>query len=305
VSILRCSAIIGISVASLAGCTRSADQVPPLDGQVVARVGSEAVTTLELDNEMRLSKIPVEKRRDPAVVKQLLGEIVLRKYLVEQALKAKLDQEPNVLLDVMRAREQVLASSFMARQVERNRIARSDIDRYIAANPQRFSDRNMLTVDQIQFALGPNIREVLDANKAATSLDDIDKKLASMEILHTRSVGELSQGELPENLARVLQKRKTDEVFFGRSGPNGTYFKVKSAESRPLEGEAAVTLARRHLETESVNSQIATASAAARHQAKYEDRFAKIMEDPDTTQADAASAAVSKAPDEPVAAVKN
>jgi EpsD family peptidyl-prolyl cis-trans isomerase len=302
VEIFRYSVIIGICAALSVSCTRNADQAPPSNGQVVARVGSESVATLELDNELRLAKVPVEKRQDPAVVKQVLGEIVLRKYLVEQALKAKLDQEPDVLLDVMRAREQVLASAYMARQVAHVVIARSDIDKFIAENPAKFSDRRLLTVDQIRFALGSNVEEIVAANKSAVSLDEIDKKLTSMDVAHNRSIGELSEGDLTEKLAHALEAGKPDGVFLARSGPNGTYFKVKSTEARPLEGEAATTAARQYLERQSVQALLASASGAARLETKFADRFAKIMAVEDKTAGGGTNQAVSKTPDESASA---
>ena len=42
---------------------------------------------------------------------------MLRKYLLQQALNAKLDREPSVLLDLLRARAQVLASGLFSRVV--------------------------------------------------------------------------------------------------------------------------------------------------------------------------------------------
>jgi len=64
---------------------------------------NEDVTTQELENEFRLVNVPPDKQKDPALVKQVLGELVLRKYLLQQALAAKLDREPSVLLDLLRA----------------------------------------------------------------------------------------------------------------------------------------------------------------------------------------------------------
>ena len=55
--------------------------------------------------------MPPDKQKDPAVVKRMLSQLVLRKYLLQQALAAKLDREPGVLLDILRSREQILASA--------------------------------------------------------------------------------------------------------------------------------------------------------------------------------------------------
>jgi EpsD family peptidyl-prolyl cis-trans isomerase len=304
VGVSRLRTIICVCVA-VVGCTRNADHEPVSTGQVIARLGNQVVTTLELDNELRLANVPPEKRKDPAIIKPVLSEMVLRKYLVQQAVDAKLDQEPNVLLDGRRAREQVLANAFIARKAANTWIARPEIDKYIAQNPAKFADRVMLTIDEIRFAIGPDIQNVVESNKGATSLDAVDIKLTSLGISHNRSVGVLSHADLPQNVAKALQARKADEVFFGRLGAYGFYFKVKSEEAHPLEGDAAANFARQSLREESTKSELASASAAARHDAQYDGEYAKIMAVTQKSADGTASAAASAAPVEPPAPGKN
>ena len=110
--IYRAIAVGGLALL-LVGCGKGGDnQAGASKGQVVAHVGTDVITIPELENEFRLANIPADKQKQPEIVKRILGELVLRKYLVQQALAAKLDREPSVLLDILRAREQVLASAF-------------------------------------------------------------------------------------------------------------------------------------------------------------------------------------------------
>src|SRR5271169_4933167 len=76
----------------LAGCSKhkTDEEAAAPAGQVIAHVGPDAVTVQELENELRLSNVPLDKRSD-AVKKRALGEIVVRKYLFQQAMAAKLD----------------------------------------------------------------------------------------------------------------------------------------------------------------------------------------------------------------------
>src|SRR5215831_2411702 len=75
---------------ALVGCGRK-EQASK--GQVVAHIGDQVITTSELDNELRLANVSAEQQKDPAVVRQVLSELVLRKYLVDRALSSKLDRE--------------------------------------------------------------------------------------------------------------------------------------------------------------------------------------------------------------------
>src|SRR6516164_1671664 len=166
---------------TLVGCGRN-DQASK--GQVVARIGDQVITTSELDNELRLANVPPEQQKDPAVVRQVLSELVLRKYLVDRALNSKLDREPGVLLDILRSKDQVLAAAAASRAAAAQPTTQADLDRYIAEHPSKFANRRFITADQIVFPLGPKTQAVIDASKEANSLDDIDQKLTTLTVPH-------------------------------------------------------------------------------------------------------------------------
>ena len=147
-------------------------------------------------------------RRIPKSIKRVLGELVVRKYLLQQALAAKLDREPGVLLDLLRSREQVLENAYLQRTVASKAPGKAEIDRYIANNPSKFASRKLLSVEQIGFPLGPNSQSVVDANKDAKSLDEIDQQLTSAGIPHSRQMGALSSGEIPQDFYNAIEAKK-------------------------------------------------------------------------------------------------
>ena len=275
--IFRMTVVIGLCATALGGCGKNPDQAAASKGQVVAHVGNEVVTTQELENEFRLANIPPDKRKNPATIKQVLSELVLSKYMMQQAVNSKLDREPGVLLDLLRARTGVLANAYMQRQVAAKPITNGDIDKYIADNPLKFANRQLFSIEQIAFPMGANSQSAIDANKEAKSLDDVDQKLTIMDVPHARSMGTLNSGDLPENLLDAIQAKKDDDVFFARSGQNGLFFKVKGEQKRPLEGEAARNLARQLLRADALKAELGMASVAANLEAKYEGDYAKIM----------------------------
>jgi EpsD family peptidyl-prolyl cis-trans isomerase len=275
VRLCRVTAIVGSCAMMLAACGKK-DQVA--SGQVVAHVGDQVVTTQELENEFRWANVPADKQKDPEVIKRVLGELVARKYLLQQALAAKLDREPGVLLDVLRSREQVLENAYLMRTVAAKSPGKADVDRFIANNPSKFAYRKIFNVEQIGFALGPNSQTIVDANKDAKSLDEIDQQLTSAGIPHSRQIGVLSSGDIPPDFYNSIEAKKADDVFFVRSGPNGVFFKVKSEEVRPLEGEAAANLARQLMRADALKGEAAIATYSANLEAKYEGDYAKIMQ---------------------------
>jgi EpsD family peptidyl-prolyl cis-trans isomerase len=268
--------VLGFCATALLGCGKK-DQGTASSGQIVAHVGDEVVTTQELENEFRLANIPADKQKDPAVVKQVLGELVLRKYLLQQALNAKLDREPGVLLELLRARTQVLATAYLSRAVSATPITQAEVDRYIASNPLKFADRQLLATEQIIFPVGSGTQTVIDESKDAKSLDEVDQRLTIMGMPHNRAMGAVDSSEIPQDFFSAIQAKKADNVFFVRSGANGIFFVVNSEEKRPLQGEAAANAARQFIRVDRFRAETGMASVSANLEAKYEGEYATIM----------------------------
>ena len=65
---------IAFLAAALAACGEKKTARPLFpNSQVVARIGDQVVTISELETEFRLANIPNDQRRDPEVVKRILG----------------------------------------------------------------------------------------------------------------------------------------------------------------------------------------------------------------------------------------
>jgi EpsD family peptidyl-prolyl cis-trans isomerase len=277
---LRAALLVATCGLALAGCGKKTEvQTEAPKSQLVAKIGNEVVTVQELDNEFRLGNVTPEKRKDPEMIKRVLGELVTRKYLVQQAVEAKLDREPTVLLDILRSKELVLANALASRDVttKSSSISKADIDNYIANNPLKFANRQLLSVEQISFPLSSTSQALIDATKEMKTLDEVDQKLTGMGVQHGRSTGAFSSGDLPQDLLNMMTARRPDDIFFIRSGVNGVFFKVTGQEPRPLEGEAAINAARQYLRQDIIKSEVSMTSVAANLEAKYEGEYAGIM----------------------------
>jgi EpsD family peptidyl-prolyl cis-trans isomerase len=262
----------------LTGCGKNGEGQGASNGQIVARVGDQVITTQELDTEFRWANVPNDKRQNPEILKRVLGELVTRKYLLQQALAAKLDREPSVLLDILRSREQVLANAFANREVATKiaALTKVDIDKFIANNPGKFSDQQTFHVDQISFALGPNGQSIIEATKDLNSLEEVDQKLTGLGVPHNRSSGIFNSAELPDDLLKLVRTKARD-VFFARAGQNGVFFRVNSEEPHPVEGDAAVALARQLMRLDLLKTEASLVGMSANAEAKYEGDYAKVM----------------------------
>jgi EpsD family peptidyl-prolyl cis-trans isomerase len=273
----------------LAGCGKK-EETQAVVGQVIAHVGPDDVTQQELDNELRLANVPADKRGD-AIAKAALTRIVERKYLVQQALAAKLDREPTVHLDLLRSREQILAGAFVQRDLssKMSTISKNEIDSYIQAHPKQFDKRELFQIEQISFQPPKDLEALAAATKDDKTLDQVEAKLNEMNIKFSRGTATLDSATMPAEMLQALDAKKADDVFFIRSATSASYFKVRSVDATPLIGDEADQFAKREVRAEIGKTGTQQITDAALANAKYEGDYARIMALP--TPGGAASAA--------------
>ncbi len=156
--------------------------------------------------------------------------------------------------------------------------SQADVDKFIANNPSKFAARKALSVEQIVFPIGPAAQSVVEASREAKSLDEITQRLTATGIPFNRAMGVLNSAELPNDFNAAIAANKPDDIFFIRTGPNGLFFKVLSAEARPVEGEAAANVARQIMRADAIKAEAGMAAYSANLDAKYEGDYARIMQ---------------------------
>src|SRR5271166_4675090 len=262
---------------ALAGCGKKQD-TQAVVGQVIAHVGPDDITQQEVENELRLANVPADKRTDE-VVKAILSRIIERKYLVQQAIAAKLDREPTVHLDLLRSHEQILAGAFVQRDLgtKATGISKSEVDDYIQAHPTQFANRRLYQIEQISFPPQKDMETLASATKDFTSLDQVEQKLNSLDIKFSRGTGTMDTATLPPEMQKAIDARKPQDIFFVRSRTNATFFKVDSVDSKPMTGDDAEQFAKRQLREELSRKTSVDTFNAALATAKYEGDYARIM----------------------------
>lgn len=261
----------------LVGCGKK-QEAQAVVGQVVAHVGPDVITQQEIDNELRLANVPADKRSDE-VLKAALSRIIQRKYLVQQAIAAKLDREPTVHLDLLRSREQILAGTFVQRELQQkvSGTSKSEIDAYIEGHPDQFAKRQVFDIEQISFPPQKDMDALAAATKDFKSLDQVQGKLNDLGIKFNRGTGQMDSATLPPEMLKALVARKSDDIFFIRSNTSATFFKVTAVEDKPLTGDQAENFARRQIQNDIARKTAQETYDAALAAAKYEGDYERIM----------------------------
>ena len=265
---------------ALAGCGKK-QETAAVVGQVIAHVGPDDVTQQEVDNELRLANVAPDKRTDD-VTKAALSRIIERKYLVQQALAAKLDREPTVHLDLLRAREQILAAAYVQRDLSTkvSAISKNEVDAYIQSHADQFAKRQLFQIEQISFPPQRDMEALAAATKDFKSLDQVEAKLNDLGIKFSRGTGTLDGATMPPEMLKTLQTKKGDDIFFLRARTSATFFKVTSVDDKPLTGEDASQFAKRELRNDLAKKSAQDTYNNALATAKYEGDYARIMKNP-------------------------
>jgi EpsD family peptidyl-prolyl cis-trans isomerase len=246
----------------LGGCERTAT------GQVVAVVNGEEITLSDLNSEIKASAASASGAPE-AIREAALQRLIDRKVLVQEARKRGIEKQPDYLQGERRARDDVLINLF-AQQVTQNIPipTPADANSYIAAHPERFAQRTVYKLDQIQFA-SPADRNKLKALEAAHDMAAVETALNKMNIKFMREPSAMDSFSTPPELIKRVLALPVGEPFVIAGGPVIYVSVVTEKQAIPLVGEEARAAAARVVRENAIN-------AAAQNQVKQARSAAKI-----------------------------
>ena len=144
-------ALAALASLSLAACGNGGQP----KGQVVAKVGKEEVTVLDLQSALAGYQAPNAAARK-AAEQQVLSSIVQRKILAQAARKQKLDKTPEFARQEQQLTETLLVKDWQARLMKAVPApSAEDVQQFIAQHPDLYSARKRISVDLVRFA-APN-----------------------------------------------------------------------------------------------------------------------------------------------------
>jgi EpsD family peptidyl-prolyl cis-trans isomerase len=121
-------------------------------GHVVARVNGVEITALS------------------AATPQALESVIDRELLVQQALEAGLERDPQVVQSIEHARRQILAQAWIERHAgEAARATPDEVRRFYAENAALFKERRIYRLHELAVSLPPEMLEALRAEAARAS----------------------------------------------------------------------------------------------------------------------------------------
>lgn len=223
----RNAALFGLL--ALAACNKTPS------GQVVATVNGEEITRQELNATISAARVPA-KADKMMVQRAALAQLVQQRLVVQAAKRQSLDKTPDYLAASRRASDSILAQMLaesVARQV-RNPFG-STVDAFVAANPTRFGQREILTVEQIRFAWNPAFSSWI---KDAHSLDAIIVGLQQRNVPFDRGRAQIDSATVTPDIMAKLNALPPGEPFSVPQGGLAVISVISDRKAAPLNGDA-------------------------------------------------------------------
>ena len=235
---VRSRLVLAIGIALMASaCTKKAE------GQTVAIVNGEEITAAELNAELANAKIPEGADKDQARTR-VLQAMIDRRLLAQQAKTDGIDKSPEFLNRQRRATEDLLINMFASRQIDTAQLpANSEIEKFQAARPWVFSQREQWNLDQLRFQMPADAATRTKLDKAKT-MEEVVKVLTDANIAFTRQKNKLDTAVIPQNLyGQLAAAARASEPFIIPIGNQAVASTIVSREPAPITGEQARPIA--------------------------------------------------------------
>jgi EpsD family peptidyl-prolyl cis-trans isomerase len=238
------------------------------DGQIVATVNGQELTWRDVRAVVPASdprKLDI-RSVDPKVIDGL----ITLKLLVQQAQHQGLDADADNLALVRHAQDLVLAKRLVSDWSRRVPLPDPRaVERFIVDNPQIFSDRKILAIDQVETdltGLDPRSLETL------RSMDDVIWYLRSHDHSFRRKDVALDTILLSGQTAREIASLEPGEPFVARDGRLLIIRSITSSKSSPIPVDQRALLAESMLNRKNATAFIGEQLAKLRSRADIEYR---------------------------------
>jgi EpsD family peptidyl-prolyl cis-trans isomerase len=214
-----------------AGCGVNGSPRP--SGQLAAKVNGTEITLLQLSGARPGNRI------------QALDKIIDRELLVQKALEAKLDADPEVAQAIDSARRQLLAQAYLERTAAaRAKSSAAEIGAFYAENPALFAQRRIYRLREITVGGAADKLDLIGSELAnARDLDEVAGWLKWRNLKVSPATGATQPAEqLPLSYLPQLARMKEGEIAVFTTALGASVVQLIQAQDAPLTEEQAAPM---------------------------------------------------------------
>jgi peptidyl-prolyl cis-trans isomerase C len=227
---------VAIAAAALSGCEKKAE------GQTVAIVNGEEITTAELNAELANSNVPAGADRNQ-VRARVLQTLIDRRLLAQHAREEGLDKSPEFLNRHRRMTEDLLIGMLASRQISSAQLpSAQEITRFQTSRPNMFAQREQWALAQIRYEI-PRNPQVQAQIRGTRTLDQLAQVLTANRIPFERGQNRLDTAVVPPALYGQLATLSPGEPFIVPVGNFAVASAVVAKQPAPIAGDQARPIA--------------------------------------------------------------
>lgn len=227
--------LLGLSLAvALSGCQKKAE------GQTVAVVNKDEITSSELNGELANAKLPADVDKKEATNRVLQG-LIDRRLLAQQAREEGIDRSPDYITRQRRMDEDLLIGMLASRQMDSSKLPTdAEITAFQNKYPQAFAKREVWKLDQIQYQTptDPAVKAKILQTK---TLDQLIAVLTAARVPFQRGSNQIATNVIPPEMYPRLAGMQGAEPFIVPNGNLSIASSIVSREPAPLVGPQART----------------------------------------------------------------
>jgi EpsD family peptidyl-prolyl cis-trans isomerase len=221
---MRPSACLLLALAAaVAGCERAG--AGNAAGQLLARVNGAEISAQQ------------------APTRQALEKVIDRELLVQQAIAAGLERDPQVKQSLESARRQLLAQAWLERSAGAARSAPDEVHAFYAENPALFAERRIYRLRELVLSAPGELADVLRAQAAeARDLEDVAAWLRARNAKFSIATVTQSAEHLPLAYLPQLARMKEGDIAGFAAPPGAAVVQLLHAQEAPLTEQQAAPL---------------------------------------------------------------
>lgn len=244
---LLLSALITV-VAALSSCGKA--DVKKTSSQIAAKVNGDEISVHQINNVIaRGSDIPAGPTMQASA--QALERIINQELLVQRAVKARLDRDPQVMQAIEVEKRRILAQAYLDRAVSAASAgteSSEEIKKFYREHPALFEQRRVYRFHDLR-VVAP--QEKLDALKAAVTgaktLDDVRQWLKSQKLPFHVAIASRPAEQIPMSILSWLSETRNGQIAVFPSPGGASVIELLQSEEAPVSEQQAAPIIERYL----------------------------------------------------------
>jgi EpsD family peptidyl-prolyl cis-trans isomerase len=281
----------------LTACGEKANS-PAHTGQWVAKVNGQEITIHQVNVELNNAGPAVAGMPAEVAQRRVVETIVERQLLVDAAVKAKQDREPDVIQAIEQAKQQIIAQAYLRKTLGSHLApSQDDISEYYNKNPDLFAKRKQFEMRQLSVDSTAFNDALAQAVDSAKSIDDVETSFSAKNVKFVKGRILRTSTDLPPQMRESMDKLLGGKPFVIHNGPNVIVATMSVIGEAPLSLQEAAPQIAQYLANTRGRDATAAEIARLRKDAhiEYQTGYGPAAPDASKTASNETSSAVDRA----------